>query len=363
MYESIFTELKSLSEIEHYCLDYFNKHGEYMKYPSSEEIIYFLKISGIMNRIPVDFNFDEMLSRCDPQEMAMLMNAENISFEHGSNISLNISNRFFMAFYHSHDYIELECVFDGTAVHNPKTDHMELFEGAIVIVPPHIQHSIQPIDQSTVVNIGIRYTTFAKSFRDILNDNTAVSRYFRNIAFKNEKCDAVVLLEGLDNCTKHIIAMLYEEQKIHGAFSDKINTHLVESMLYHIAENCTGNNVFDMNEYRDDEINQIKLYIPNHLREVTLGNLSEKFHRSNASMSRFIKNEFGMNFSDFLKKTRIEYAKNMLKETSLKIPEIAYKIGYDNESYFIRIFREYCHITPYQYRKSQRIEKTTTDNV
>lgn len=354
MYEAVFAEMKELSEIERYCLDYFKKYGKYMEEPSSEEIIYFMGLSGMLDHIPDDLGFDEMLGRSDREEMTLLMTPESICFTRGKNIYMNISNRFFTAFEHSHDYIELECVLDGSAIHNPGTDNLELLEGAVVIVPPHIRHALQPIDRSVVVNIGIRFSTFDKAFRDILYDDTAVSGYFRNILYGKGTCEAIVLLGGLDHFTKHITAMLHQEQKANGILSDKINTHLVESMLYHLAESSRGSNVFDISEYRDDEINQVRLHILNHAGEVTLSSLSERFHRSEASMSRFIKRGLGMSFSDFLRNARMEYAKQLLDSTSLSIAEIAYRTGYENESYFIRVYREYHKITPYQYRKSRQ---------
>jgi two-component system response regulator YesN len=69
----------------------------------------------------------------------------------------------------------------------------------------------------------------------------------------------------------------------------------------------------------------------------------------------YIKNvfrkEIGVNFSDFLSNYRLEMAKKMLKETDMKISEIAEKLKYTNPQNFIRYFRKCEGVTPGQFRQ------------
>jgi two-component system response regulator YesN len=67
-------------------------------------------------------------------------------------------------------------------------------------------------------------------------------------------------------------------------------------------------------------------------------------------LGRIFKEHTGMSFLDYLTETRTERAKRMLKETNLAVSEIASKIGYGDERYFIRVFKSKTGTTPGKYR-------------
>jgi len=75
---------------------------------------------------------------------------------------------------------------------------------------------------------------------------------------------------------------------------------------------------------------------------------------SNLSYSRFaelLKKELNMNFSTYLKKTRIARAKELLKNNSLSIKEISYKTGYKHISNFNHDFKNITGISPSKYKR------------
>ena len=64
---------------------------------------------------------------------------------------------------------------------------------------------------------------------------------------------------------------------------------------------------------------------------------------------------------DYITIRRIEKSKSILKDTDLPIIEIADKCGYDNISYFNRMFKRITGFSPTEYRKSKRtINKINT---
>lgn len=55
---------------------------------------------------------------------------------------------------------------------------------------------------------------------------------------------------------------------------------------------------------------------------------------------RFFKNEMGMSYSNYIIKKRIELAEQLYKTTDMKVYEIARRVGYSNERYFARLYKE-----------------------
>lgn len=98
-------------------------------------------------------------------------------------------------------------------------------------------------------------------------------------------------------------------------------------------------------------IEDIVSFIETHYAEnLSLESISERFLLNPAYLSRLFKNNMGKNFSQFLTETRINKAKELLRDPCMLIYMISDKVGYNNEKYFYKIFKEIEGITPSQYR-------------
>ena len=107
----------------------------------------------------------------------------------------------------------------------------------------------------------------------------------------------------------------------------------------------------DKNGIGNYTINRTLEYIRNHYKEgISLEKAAEVLNITPEYLSMLFKREMGMNFSVFLKKFRISHAKRLLKETDMKIYEVAQECGYSNSNYFARIFKEVTGVSPAEYR-------------
>ena len=66
------------------------------------------------------------------------------------------------------------------------------------------------------------------------------------------------------------------------------------------------------------------------------------------------KRETGMSIWNYLTVIRLQHAKKLLEKTELKSYEIAFQVGYDNPSYFSKLFKKYELMTPNEYRESKK---------
>ena len=69
-------------------------------------------------------------------------------------------------------------------------------------------------------------------------------------------------------------------------------------------------------------------------------------------LSRLFKKEIGMSFTDYLTNIRVDNAKKLMADPSIKIYEISQKIGYAGPKHFSHIFKKTTGITPKEYRNS-----------
>ncbi|KQX62996.1 response regulator [Paenibacillus sp. Root444D2] len=83
---------------------------------------------------------------------------------------------------------------------------------------------------------------------------------------------------------------------------------------------------------------------------ITLQSVADELSIHPVSLSKLFKKETGQNFLDYLTEIRIEQAKRMLRDTNLKIYEIAEKIGYQEIQYFGKLFKKRTNMTPKEFR-------------
>ncbi|MCM3655249.1 response regulator [Metabacillus litoralis] len=108
--------------------------------------------------------------------------------------------------------------------------------------------------------------------------------------------------------------------------SGKKNTNIIYEIETYLQENCN--------------------------RDVKLQEIAEQFYLSREYISRKFKQEFNVNISDYVVKIRMNKAKTLLKNSQLKIYEIAEMIGYQDDKYFRKVFKRIEGVTPNEYRTS-----------
>lgn len=116
------------------------------------------------------------------------------------------------------------------------------------------------------------------------------------------------------------------------------------------------NFVFDFNDIKHHNvIYQTTAYIKENLAEkLTLEDAAEHVSLSKSYFCRILKDELGYTFTEYVNHLRVERAKLYLRDSTMSIADIAYAVGFDDQSYFTRIFKKLTNVSPGQYRKSKK---------
>lgn len=91
----------------------------------------------------------------------------------------------------------------------------------------------------------------------------------------------------------------------------------------------------------------------NYQEDINLNKISNYVSLSKNYFCNIFKKETGMTIWDYLIRIRMEEAKKMLLETEQKTYEISERVGYDDPSYFGRLFKKYTGFTPMEFRESR----------
>lgn len=93
-------------------------------------------------------------------------------------------------------------------------------------------------------------------------------------------------------------------------------------------------------------------YINNnyHDCDLSLEQVSSQTGISQRRITSSIQQNFNCNFKTYINKIRINESERLLKETKLHIGEIAYKVGFNNQSHFNRVFKSTTGLSPTEFR-------------
>ncbi|MEK3882795.1 response regulator [Paenibacillus sp. PL2-23] len=93
-------------------------------------------------------------------------------------------------------------------------------------------------------------------------------------------------------------------------------------------------------------------YIEEHLGEpLSMKEAAEQLHMNASYFSVLFKEQTGLSFTEYVTRRRIQRAKELLGGTGLSIGEIAERVGYQTDKYFVKVFRTLEGMSPGQYRK------------
>ena len=87
---------------------------------------------------------------------------------------------------------------------------------------------------------------------------------------------------------------------------------------------------------------------------ITRDDAAQAAHMSGSHFSRLLKEKSGRSFTDLLHQVRVDRAAELLRQTEDSILQIAFTVGFSDQSYFTKVFRRYMHVTPGEYRERRR---------
>lgn len=99
-------------------------------------------------------------------------------------------------------------------------------------------------------------------------------------------------------------------------------------------------------------VEQVIQYVERHYaKDISVVYAANLANMNTSYFSTLFKKKTGLSFVAYLQQVRIERAKELLKDPSLKIYEIAERIGFQNEKYFMKVFKMLVEKTPSEYKQ------------
>lgn len=268
--------------------------------------------------------------------------------EQGKLMSVRPHTRFVHFPEHSHDYVEMVYVCQGTARHVVNGTELELNQGELLILGQNAKQEIYPAGEADIsVNFIVRPELFG-GILDYLGNEETPLREFIVGCICGENPSGYLLFRVADikpvqNLIENLIWTIVTDTPNRRSINQLTMGLLLAQLLNHTDRLTTG-----VPEH--EKIVQVLRYIEENYATGTLTDVAKILHYDTAWLSREIKKRTGKNYTQLVQDKRLSQAAWLLKNTKHNISDIALSVGYENLSYFHRLFSEHFHASPKQYR-------------
>jgi two-component system response regulator YesN len=99
-------------------------------------------------------------------------------------------------------------------------------------------------------------------------------------------------------------------------------------------------------------IYKVKSYVDEHFHEsINLKSIAAHFYMNTAYLGQLFRKSYGIYFNDYLLRLRIDEAKKLLRQSDMRVYEIAERVGFNKADYFVTQFEKLESMTPTEYRQ------------
>ncbi len=273
--------------------------------------------------------------------------------EKGKLIDVRHHTRFIHFPKHRHNYIEIIYMYHGSTTHIlGNGESVVLEQGDLLFLNQNAEHEILPARYNDIaINFIVLPEFFDTAFkmmedesllRDFLVD-ILTTKSDRSIYLYFQARDELPIQNLMENMMWSIVHKQENRRNIEQITMGLLFLHLVnlnDKIKYGSS-----------NPYEQQSVAQILSYIETNYRTATLEELCSMLHQTPSALSKFIKKNTGYNFKELLQTKRLQQGAFLLSTTRLSITDIISAVGYDNTSYFYRVFQEKYGKTPKEYRE------------
>lgn len=252
---------------------------------------------------------------------------------------------------HFHQDIELMYILEGNMKLKVEEDIFYLNKGDIVVVNANKKHGYTSSEDILMGHFYISFqglSSFLKSSLILFWCNSTID--------KND------LYEEIRKVLRLILNHYLNRKGEEDFYEYSLFYKLLNILTTNFLINNSDKRFHDKDNKYNDRINQITNYIHvNYNKMISLNDLANHLHLSNAYLSRYLKRHLGMNFIDYLNNIRLHYTLEDLLYTDKTITRAALDNGFSNTAIFNKLFKITYNMTPSIYLKKVKQKKEISD--
>ncbi len=276
--------------------------------------------------------------------------------QQGKLIDLRPHTRFAHFPKHTHNYVEMVYMVTGFTRHKINGNEVILRQGEILLMNQHATQEIYPAREN---DIAVNFMILPQFFDNVLlmlgTENSMLRDFIIDCLRSTgghvdylhfQVADVLPIQNLIENLIYSILNPTEDYRQLNQTTVGLLFMHL----LQHTEELTIGGDNFE-----DDVMMKVFRLIEENYKEGELSDLCNELDTDLYTISRIIKRRTGRTYTDLLQEKRLNYATYLLVSTELPVTDISADVGYNNFSYFYKIFKKEYGVTPKEYRRSNTV--------
>lgn len=277
----------------------------------------------------------------------------SILLEQGKLIDLRPHTRFAHFPKHSHNYVEMVYMVSGLTRHLVNGNEVILRQGELLLMNQHATQEIYPARENDIAVNFMILPEFFDTTLSMLGSENSMIRDFIIDCLKSSSGHIDYLhfqvadILPIQNLIENLIYMLLEDTP----YSRQLNQSTVGLLFLHLMQQ-TESLTIGGDRFEDEVMMRVLGLIEEHYRDGELSDLSAELNTDLYTISRIIKRRTGRTYTDLLQEKRLKLAAFLLSTTNIPVTDVCADVGYNNFSYFYKIFKREYGVTPKEYRNN-----------
>lgn len=255
---------------------------------------------------------------------------------------------------HTHDYVEIVYMCRGQCTHIVNGETISLKEGEFLFLSQNSRQENLPSGEDDIAINFIVRPAFFKQILAMLGEKETLLHRFIIQCLIGTSGKATFLhfcvsdVFSVQNLVENLVWNLLHES----SDANRINELTMSLLFIHLMNNVDdiGYNGSDSDSF----IFKVLEYIEKNYTDGSLNDLAARIFYDANALSKQIKRLTGKTYTQLVQEKRLMKSCELLKNTTLGIEDVSLKVGYDNVSYFHRLFFRTYGISPKKYRDSER---------
>ena len=258
--------------------------------------------------------------------------------EKGKRISIRPHTRFVAFPEHTHDYVEMVYMCQGSTTHIVNGDRLRLETGELLMLGQNARQQIEPAgERDLAVNFIVQPAFFSATLPFLGEEETPLRRFIVS-CLRGESEAGYLLFHVADilpvqNLIENLLYTLLRD--VH---SKRGILQLTMGLLF--VQLLEHTEALDVSAGEQETVLSVLRYIEEEYQDGSLTEIAGRLHYEIPSLSRLIRQKTGKNYTQLLQEKRLSQAAWLLRNTEWKVDEVARAVGYENMTYFHRLFRE-----------------------
>lgn len=269
----------------------------------------------------------------------------------GKLIDIRPNTRFVHFPRHTHNFVEFIYMCSGQTTHFVDGQKIVLHQGDLLFMN---QHAVQEILPASLEDIGVNFMIlpefFDRTFQMMGNRESALRDFVISCLTGTNQGGNYLYFQVSDVLpVQNLVENLIWLQLSHDG-DKRLLSQYTMGLLFLSLMQVTDKIHMSKSSWEQDLIIRLLSYVESQYRSANLSDFAAKSGVEETCLSRLVKKNTGKTFKELLLEKRISQAKLLLADTTLSVDDIAAAVGYDNTSFFHRLFRTRTGMTPRGYR-------------